>query len=77
VERIRDIACLDGRRFTHVCDDAIANFIAFTKESRNFRNVWTARSDVEAVRGRKSVKSIEEISGLLQTYKKNSAASAG
>jgi len=76
VERIRDIACLDGRRFTHVCDDAIANFIAFTKESRNFRNVWTARSDVEAVRGRKSIKSIEEIAGLLQTYK-NNAASAG
>lgn len=77
VERIRDIACLDNRRFTHVCDDAIANFIAFTKQSRNFKNIWTARSDVEAVRGRKSVKSIEEISGLLSTYKKVNAASIG
>jgi len=71
VEKIRDIAFLDNRRFTHVCDDAIANFIAYTKQSRNFKNVWTARSDVEAVRGRKSVKSIEEISDLLNGYKKS------
>ncbi|HOG83774.1 MAG TPA: hypothetical protein PLP82_00345 [Deltaproteobacteria bacterium] len=77
VERIRDIACLDNRRFTHVCDDAIANFIAFTKHSKNFKNIWTSRSDVEAVRGRKSVKSIEEISGLLNTYKKTGASSIG
>ena len=77
VERIRDIACLDNRRFTHVCDDAIANFIAFTKHSKNFKNIWTSRSDVEAVRGRKSVKSIEEISGLLNTYKKTGAPSIG
>ncbi len=77
VERIRDIACLDNRRFTHVCDDAVANFIAFTKHTRNFKNIWTSRSDVEAVRGRKSVKSIEEISALLSTYKKNTAESIG
>jgi len=32
---------------------------------------------VEAVRGRKSVKSIEEISGLLNTYKKTGASSIG
>lgn len=77
VERIRDIAFLDNRRFTHVCDDAISNFISFTKQSRNFKNIWTARSDVEAVRGRKSVKSIEEISGLLRSYKNNHSASVG
>jgi len=71
VEKIRDIASLDNRRFTHVCDDAVANFIAFTKQSRNFKNIWTARSDVEAVRGRKSVKSNEEIGSLLSAYKKN------
>lgn len=77
VEKIRDIAFLDNRRFTHVCDDAIANFIAFTKLSRNFKNVWTSRSDVEAVRGRKSYKSTEEISGLLTNYKKIKIAAAG
>ena len=77
VEKIRDIASHDNRRFTHVCDDAVANFIAFTKQSKNFKNVWTSRSDVEAVRGRKSVKSIEEISGLLMAYKKNKVASVG
>jgi hypothetical protein len=74
VEKIRDIASLDNRRFTHVCDDAVANFIAFTKQAKNFKNIWTSRSDVEAVRGRKSVKSAEEISGLLSAYKKNKAA---
>ena len=77
VEKIRDIASLDNRRFTHVCDDAVANFIGFTKQAKNFKNIWTARSDVEAVRGRKSVKSIEEIEGLLNAYKKNASSSAG
>lgn len=77
VERIRDIAFADNRRFTHVCDDAIANFIQFTKQSKNFKNIWTSRSDVEAVRGRKSVKSTEEISGLLSNYKKAKVAPAG
>ena len=77
VEKIRDIAYSDNRRFTHVCDDAIANFIQFTKQNKNFKNIWTSRSDVEAVRGRKSVKSAEEISGLLTNYKKAKIASAG
>jgi hypothetical protein len=74
VEKLRDIAYVDNRRFTHVCDDAVANFIAFTKQSKNFKNVWTSRSDVEAVRGRKSVKSMEEIAGLLNAYKKTKIA---
>jgi hypothetical protein len=71
VEKLRDIAYIDNRRFTHVCDDAVANFIAFTKHSKNFKNIWTSRSDVEAVRGRKSLKSAEEITGLLNAYKKS------
>lgn len=69
VEKIRDIASLDNRRFTHVCDDALANFIEFTKQEKNFKNVWISRSDVEAVRGRKSVKSSVEIESLLRQYK--------
>lgn len=77
VEKLRDIAYIDNRRFTHVCDDAVANFIAFTKQSKNFKNVWTSRSDVEAVRGRKSFKSAEEITGLLNAYKKIKIASIG
>ena len=77
VEKIRDIAFVDNRRFTHVCDDAIANFIQFTKQNKNFKNIWTSRSDVEAVRGRKSVKSTEEISDLLSNYKKGKIAAAG
>ncbi len=74
VERIRDIACLDNRRFTHVCDEALSGFIAFTKAARNFNNVWTSRPDVEAVRGRKSVRSIEEIEALLDLYKKTGSS---
>jgi hypothetical protein len=77
VEKIRDIACLDNRRFTHVCDDAVSSFISFTKAARNFNNIWTARSDVEAVRGRKSFRSIEEIDSLLELYKKMPTASRG
>ena len=69
VEKIRDIASFDNRRFTHVCDDALANFIEFTKQEKNFKNVWISRSDVEAVRGRKSVKSSVEIESLLRQYK--------
>lgn len=69
VERIRDIAFYDNRRFTHVCDDALSNFIEFTKQEKNFENVWISRSDVEAVRGRKSVKSSVEIDALLKQYK--------
>lgn len=70
VEKVRDIAFMDNRRFTHVCDDAVANFIRFTKERKNYKNVWTSRSDVEAVRGRKSVRSSREIASLLEEYKK-------
>lgn len=69
VEKIRDIAFRDNRRFTHVCDEALANFIDFTKDEKNFKNMWISRSDVEAVRGRKSVKSSQEIETLLQQYK--------
>jgi hypothetical protein len=69
VEKIRDIACFDNRRFTHVCDEALTNFISFTKQEKNFRNVWMSRSDVEAVRGRKSVQSSQEIASLLRQYK--------
>ncbi len=69
VERIRDIAFRDNRRFTHVCDDALTRFIDFTKQEKNFKNMWISRSDVEAVRGRKSVKSSLEIETLLKQYK--------
>ena len=69
VEKVRDVACLEKRRFTHVCDDALTNFIAFTKQEKNFKNVWMSRSDVEAVRGRKSVQSSKEITMLLAKYK--------
>ncbi len=63
VEKLRDIAYIDNRRFTHVCDDAVANFIAFTKQSKNFKNVGTSRSDVDT--------------GLLNAYKKIKIASIG
>ena len=69
VEKIRDIACMDNRRFTHVCDEALNNFIAFTKQEKNFKNVWMARADVDAVRGRKSIQSLKEIEKLLKQYK--------
>lgn len=69
VEKIRDIAFSDNRRFTHVCDEALSNFIDFTKSEKNFKNMWISRSDVEAVRGRKSVKSSQEIETLLRQYK--------
>jgi len=69
VEKMRDIACMDNRRFTHVCDEALNNFITFTKQEKNFKNVWMARADVEAVRGRKSVQSSQEIETLLRQYK--------
>lgn len=75
VEKIRDIASLENRRFTHVCDDALTNFISFTKQEKNFKNVWMSRSDVEAVRGRKSVQSSREITMLLEKYKSFEKAS--
>lgn len=75
VEKIRDIAFLDNRRFTHVCDEALSNFIQFTKQEKNFKNMWISRSDVEAVRGRKSVKSSQEIDSLLKQYKSSEKAS--
>ncbi len=69
VEKIRDIAFRENRRFTHVCDDALSNFIDFTKQEKNFKNMWISRSDVEAVRGRKRGKSGQEIETLLNQYK--------
>ena len=68
VERLRDIAYFDNQRFTHVCDDALADFIRFTKETKNLNNVWLSRSDVEAIRGRKSLKSRENVRDLLKQY---------
>lgn len=68
VEKMRDIAYLDSRRFTHVCDDALAGFIAFTKDVKNFKNVWLSRDDVEAIRGRKSARSVDSISALVDNY---------
>ena len=52
VEKVRDVAYLDSRRFTQVCDDALTNFIDFIKAEKNFSNVWLSRDDVVAVRGR-------------------------
>jgi len=69
VEKLRDIAFYDNRRFTQVCDDALVDFIIFTKHVKNFKNIWMSRPDVEAVRGRKSAKSAKEIQSLLKLYK--------
>jgi len=74
VEKMRDIACLDNRRFSQVCDDALAEFINFTKEVKNFRNVWLSRADVEAVRGRKDARASEAVAALLTEFKANGAA---
>lgn len=77
VEKMRDIAFLDNRRFTQVCDDALADFIAFTKEVKNFRNVWLSRSDIEAVRGRKDARAVEEVAALLSQFKNSEAGGRG
>jgi len=69
VEKVRDVAYLNSRRFSQVCDDALTEFIRFTKEAKSLNNVWLSRSDVEAVRGRKSVESVQQIADLLQKYK--------
>lgn len=69
VEKMRDIAFLDNRRFTQVCDDALADFIRFTQEVKNFRNVWLSRSDIEAVRGRKDARASEVVASLLTQFK--------
>ncbi len=68
VEKVRDIAFMDSRRFTQVCDDALSGFIGFTKDVKNFNNIWLSRDDVEAVRGRKSSQSSEVIDALLEQY---------
>jgi len=73
VEKIRDIAYLDNRRFSQVCDDALAEFINFTKEVKNFRNVWLSRADVEAVRGRKDARASEAVAALLTQFKTTGA----
>lgn len=69
VEKIRDIAYLDNRRFTNVCDDSLSDFINYTKEAKNFKNIWLSRSDVEAVRGRKGAKATQIIAELLDSFK--------
>ncbi len=69
VEKVRDVAYLDSRRFTQVCDDALTNFIDFIKAEKNFSNVWLSRDDVVAVRGRKSADSLHEVNALLEKYK--------
>lgn len=69
IETMRDIAYLDNRRFTDVCDEALDDFIRFTKEVNNFKNAWVARSNTEAVRGRKNAQAREKISSLLTQYK--------
>jgi len=74
VERVRDIAYLDNRRFSQVCDDALAEFINFTKEVKNFRNVWLSRADVEAVRGRKDARASEAVAALLTQFKTTGAS---
>jgi len=74
VEKMRDIAYLDNRRFSQVCDDALAEFINFTKEVKNFRNVWLSRADVEAVRGRKDARASEAVAELLTQFKATGAS---
>jgi hypothetical protein len=69
VEKIRDIAFMDNRRFTNVCDDSLEKFIAYTKEVKNFKNVWLSRSDVEAVRGRKGAMASQIVSEILDSFK--------
>lgn len=69
IETMRDIAYLDNRRFTHVCDEAIDDFVRFTKEVNNFKNIRFARTDIKAVRGRKKADAIKKISSLLAQYK--------
>ncbi|MBN1636058.1 MAG: hypothetical protein JW920_06060 [Deltaproteobacteria bacterium] len=69
IERVRDAAYFDSRRFSQVCDDALAGFIRFTKKAKSLDNVWLSRSDVEAVRGRKSSESVQQIVDLLQKFK--------
>jgi hypothetical protein len=37
IDKTRDIASLENRRFSHVCDEALNDFIEFTKTSRNLK----------------------------------------
>ena len=69
VEKIRDIAFMDNRRFTNICDEVLSGFIAYTKEAKNFKDVWLTRSDVEAVRGRKGAKAVQIVAELLDSFK--------
>jgi hypothetical protein len=69
VEKIRDIAFMDNRRFTNICDEALSDFIAYTKEVKNFKNVWLSRLDVEAVRGRKGAKAQQKVAEILDSFK--------
>ncbi|MEA3223523.1 MAG: hypothetical protein U9P49_10235 [Thermodesulfobacteriota bacterium] len=69
IETLRDIAYFDNRRFTHVYDEAIDDFIRFTKEVNNFKNIRFAKSDIKAVRGRKKTAARKKVSSLLAQYK--------
>ncbi len=69
VEKIRDIAFMDNRRFTNICDEVLSDFIVYTKEVKNFKNVWLSRSDVEAVRGRKGAKAVQTVAEILDSFK--------
>ena len=69
VNKIRDIAFMDNRRFTNICDKVLLNFIAYTKEAKNFKDVWLSRSDVQAVRGRKGAKAVQIVAELLDSFK--------
>jgi hypothetical protein len=66
IEKVRDIAYLDSRRFTSVCDEALDDFIKFTKEANKFKS--TPKSGVMAVRGRKNSQAREKISSILLQY---------
>jgi hypothetical protein len=70
IDRARNIASAENRRFTHVCDEAISEFVRFTKQARHIpRQVKTSHGHTEAVRGRKSTLAVQEIQELLAEYK--------
>jgi hypothetical protein len=73
MDRIRDIACLYNKRVTHVCDEALSNFITFTKQSDDFKNtpgkMWKGEPTIKAVKGKKTSLSKEKIKSLLSAYK--------
>lgn len=66
VERIRDIAFADGKRYTLICDDAMSEFIKYIKSNR----ALVKQDTPTAVKGRKSYRSTNEVKSLLEDYKK-------